>query len=62
MLGVGGGLAEEDRAGGVLDKLVGAAGDGLTVGLHGELLQVGREAVKVLVEAVDVSICDSEES
>lgn len=49
VLGVGGGLTEEDGAGGVLDILAGA-GDGLAVTLHGELLQVGRETVQVLVE------------
>lgn len=31
-------------------------GDGLSVGLHGELLEVGRESVKVLVEAIIVSL------
>ena len=50
VLGVGGGLAEEDGAGGVLD-VVAAAGDGLSVRLHRQLLEVGREAVEVLVEA-----------
>lgn len=50
VLGVGGWLAEEDRAGRVLD-VVTAAGDGLAVRLHGELLQVGGESVHVLVES-----------
>jgi len=49
VLGVGGGLTEQDGTGGVLDVLAGA-GDGLAVALHGQLLQVGREAVQVLVE------------
>jgi hypothetical protein len=50
VLGVGTGLTEEDGAGGVLD-VVAAAGDSLAVGLHGELLKVGGEAVHVLVVA-----------
>ena len=49
VLGVGGGLAEQDGARGVLDVLAGA-GDGFAVALHGELLQVGGEPVQVLVE------------
>lgn len=52
VLRVGRGLAEEDGAGGVLD-VVARPGDGLAVGLHGQLLQVGREAVHVLVERRD---------
>jgi hypothetical protein len=50
VLGVGGRLAEENGASGVLD-VVSAAGNGLTVGLHGQLLEVGGEPVEVLVEA-----------
>lgn len=50
VLGVGAGLAEEDRASGVL-HIVSAAGDSLAVGFHGELLKVGGEAVHVLVVA-----------
>lgn len=50
MLCVGCGLAKEDGAGGVLDVVAGP-GDGLTVGLHGQLLKVSREAVQVLVES-----------
>ena len=49
VLGIGGGLTKEDGSGGVLDILTGA-GDGFAVGLHGELLEVGGEAVQVLVE------------
>jgi hypothetical protein len=49
VLCVGGGLSEEDGTGGVLD-VVAATGDGLSVRLHGELLEVSREAVQVLVE------------
>lgn len=52
VLRVGRGLAEEDWASGVLDVVAGA-GDGLAVGLHGELLEVGGEAVEVLVEGRD---------
>ena len=50
VLGVGTRLTEEDGAGGVLD-VVAAAGDSLAVGLHGQLLKVGGEAVHVLVVA-----------
>jgi hypothetical protein len=49
VLCVGGGLAEYDGTSGVLD-VVAAAGDGLSVRLHGQLLEVGGEAVQVLVE------------
>lgn len=42
-------LAKQDRSGGVLD-IVAIAGDGLAVRLHGELLEVGREPVQILVE------------
>lgn len=49
VLGVGGGLTEEDRAGGVLDVLAGTS-DSLSVALHGKLLEVGGETVQVLVE------------
>lgn len=55
VLGVGGWLAKEDRAGGVLDELVGGAGNGFAVRFHGELLEVGRESVKVLVESGPLS-------
>ena len=51
VLGVGGGLAEEDGARGVGEHFV-VAGDGLAVAFHGELLQVGGEAVEVLVESL----------
>lgn len=51
VLGVGGRFAKEDGAGGVFDEVVCAAGNGFAVGFHGELLQVGGEAVEVLVEA-----------
>ena len=54
MLGVGCWLAEEDGPGGVFHH-VAVAGDSLAVGFHGELLEVGREAVEVLVESVTVS-------
>jgi hypothetical protein len=50
VLRVGTGLTEEDGTGGVLD-VVAAAGDGLAVGFHGELLEVGGEAVHVLIIA-----------
>lgn len=43
VLGVGGRLAEEDRTGGVLHHGAGTS-NGLTVGLHGELLKVCGEA------------------
>lgn len=51
MLCVGGGLAEQNGAGAVLD-VVAAARHGLAVGLHRELLQVGWESMQVLVESV----------
>jgi hypothetical protein len=51
VLGVGGRLAKEDGASSVLDEGVAGAGNGLPVGFHGELLQVGGEAVEVLVES-----------
>ena len=50
VLGVGRGLTEQDGSRGVLD-VVAAAGDGLSVRLHGQLLEVGGEPVHVLVEA-----------
>ncbi len=57
VLGVGGRLAEEDGAGGVLDECVASAGNGLSVGFHGKLLQVGGEAVEVLVKSTELVIC-----
>lgn len=51
MLGVGCRLAEQDGSCSVLD-IVAAAGDGLAVRLHGQLLQVGGEPVQILVETV----------
>lgn len=51
MLGVCGRLAEEDGTCCVFD-IVAVTSDGLAIGLHGELLEVGREAVEVLVESV----------
>jgi len=55
VLGVGGGLAEENGTGGVFDVVAGA-GDSFAVGLHGELLEVGREAVHVLVETGEMLV------
>ena len=55
VLRVGGGLAEEDWAGGIFDEAVTRARDGFAVGFHRELLQVGGETVEVLVESVTVS-------
>ena len=51
VLGVGGGLAEQDGARGVLNEGVTGAGDGFTVGFHRQLLQVGGETVEILVES-----------
>jgi len=51
VLGVSGGLAEENRASGVFDEAVAGAGDGFAVGFHGELLQVGGETMEILVES-----------
>ena len=50
VLCVGCGFTEEDWAGGIFHHLV-IAGDGFSVGFHGELLEVGWEAVEVLVES-----------
>lgn len=52
MLRVCGGFTEQDRAGGVLD-IVTRAGDSLSVALHGQLLEVGRESMEVLVKGSD---------
>jgi hypothetical protein len=52
VLSVGGGFAKKDWAGSVLDEVVCGPGDCLAVGFHGELLQVGGEAVEVLVKSV----------
>jgi hypothetical protein len=58
VLGVGGGFAEEDWASGVLDEVVCCAGDCLAVGFHGKLLEIGGEAVEILVESVvPTSVC-----
>ena len=55
MLGVGCWFTEEDWARGVLYELA-IAGDCFAVGFHGELLEVGGEAVQVLVESADVRV------
>jgi len=60
VLGVGGGFAEEDGSGGVFDEFIRGAGDGFPIGLHGELLKVGWEAVKVLIEAIYVRVRNKE--
>ena len=52
VLGVGRGLTEQDGSSGVLDVIT-AAGDSLAIGLHRQLLEVGREPVEVLVEAAE---------
>ncbi len=62
VLGVGCGLAEEDGTGGVFDECVAGSGNGLPVRFHGELLQVGREAVEVLVKSAELVICIIQES
>lgn len=49
VLRIGGRLTEQDGTGGVLDVLTGAS-DSLAVALHGQLLQVGGEAVQILVK------------
>lgn len=59
VLGVGGGLAEEDGPSGVFYHCA-VAGDGFAVGFHRELLKVGWEAVEVLVESTELgnsSLC-----
>ncbi|KAL2273297.1 hypothetical protein FJTKL_04809 [Diaporthe vaccinii] len=55
VLGVGAGLAEEDGTGRVLGRSA-VRGGGLAVGLHGELLEVGGEAVEILVETVTKAV------
>jgi hypothetical protein len=50
VLGVGAWLSEKNGTGGVLDGLT-STSDIFSVGLHGELLQVGSEAVEVLIES-----------
>lgn len=55
MLGVGAWLAEEDGTGRVPDGVSGA-GYGLSVRLHGQLLEVGSKAVEVLIKSVSVQI------
>jgi len=51
VLGVGGGFTKENGSGGVFYGFV-VAGHAFAVGFHGELLEVGREAVEVLIESV----------
>jgi hypothetical protein len=51
VLGIGGRLAEKNGSGSVLD-VVTTAGDGLSVRLHGQLLEVSWEPVKILVETI----------
>ena len=48
VLAVGAGLAPDDRPGRVVDALA-VAPDGFAVALHVALLEIGREAVKMLV-------------
>lgn len=54
VLGISGRLAEEDGAGSVFNHVI-VAGHGLAIGFHGQLLEVGREAVEILVEPKIVS-------
>jgi hypothetical protein len=51
VLSVGSWLTEQDGSGGVLN-VVSTTSDGLSVRLHRQLLEVSREPVEVLVEAV----------
>lgn len=60
VLGVGAGLAEDDCAGGVFHVVAGS-GDSLSIGLHEQLLEVGGEAVHVLVESVEKMLTESNE-
>jgi hypothetical protein len=50
VLGVGSRLAEENGPSSVLD-VISTAGDGLSVGLHGQLLEVSGEPMEILIEA-----------
>jgi hypothetical protein len=50
VLSVGGRLAEQDGSSGVLN-IVSTACDGLSIGLHGQLLEVRGKPVEILVEA-----------
>jgi hypothetical protein len=55
VLGVGGWLAEENWTCGVSHHLV-VTGNRLAIGFHGQLLEVGRETVEVLVKSKTVSL------
>lgn len=50
VLGIGGGLSKQNRAGGVL-YILAVAGNCLSVGLHRQLLEVGGEPMEVLIES-----------
>jgi hypothetical protein len=56
VLSVGGWLSEKDGARGVVDVLA-STGDGFSIGLHGQLLEIGRESMEILIKsAVTVSL------
>lgn len=56
MLGIGGWFTEEDWAGGVFDEVVGGSRNSFAIGLHGKLLEVSWETVKILVESNKISM------
>lgn len=56
VLSVGGRLAEEDRASGVLDVFT-CASNRLPVRLHRELLEIRREAVEILIKSAMLVLC-----
>lgn len=69
VLSICAGLAEQDRSSSVLGRGT-VRGGALAVGLHGKLLEIGREAVQVLVEGshqvclrvVEVAVPNAEET
>ena len=54
MLGVSGWLSENNSTSGVFNEAVGGTRDGLSVGFHGQLLEIGGESVEILIEATQL--------
>lgn len=54
MLRVRGGLSKQDWPCSVFD-IITASGDGLAVGFHRQLLEIGREPVEILIEPDPIS-------
>jgi len=55
MLGIGGRFTKKDWPSSIVHVFP-SAGDGLSVRLHGELLEVCRESVKVLVKSAKLQL------